>query len=226
MAEPDYYYRHFGVTMPSGQSFFEIPAETDRFKALVWAPGCQMKHFDIAVEKSDIDLQFACEPLKTVRLLGRVKGVEIGQNITVSANYMALGTCVWMDACKGPCMIHCGGPQIMSIATADVASDGSFKMDLPDLSADPIVANDPSAEVEFRLNGVKQIPLLQPEGSQGTTIKVAPSYPDIVLAPVKWQGLPQKTKKLVSHRAPSSCWKIVITLIDPTGCLDPLPTRA
>jgi hypothetical protein len=41
VAEVDYYYKHFGVRMSSGKSFFEIPAETDRFKALVWSAGCQ-----------------------------------------------------------------------------------------------------------------------------------------------------------------------------------------
>lgn len=199
VSEPDYYQRHFGVNMPSGQSFFEIPAETDRFKALVWAPGCQMREFDVAVQKSDVELQFVCEPLKTVRLFRLVKGVEIGQSVTVSANYMSFSTCVWMDACKGTCRIHCGGPQITNIAIADVGSDGRFKMDLPDLSADPIVAHDWAAELEFRLNGVKQIPLLQPEGSQATTIQVAPSYPDIVLVPVKWKGLPERPTQDRSH---------------------------
>ena len=149
-----------------------------------------------AVQKSDVELQFVCEP---VTLFGRVKGVEIGQNATVSANYMSVGTCIWIDASKGFCRIHCGGPQITAIATADVASDGSFKTDLPDLSDDAIVTDDSVAELEFRLNGVKQIPLLQPEGSQATTIEVAASYRDVVLVPVKWESLPERPNQDLSR---------------------------
>lgn len=200
VSEPGHYYTHFGVKMASDRSFFEIPAETDRFKALVWAPGCQMKQFDVAVQRSDIELQFVCDPLKTITLFGLVKRVEIGQSVTVSLNYTAFSTCVWIDACKDMCVIHCGGPQITDIAVADVSSDGSFKMDVPDLSADPLVEHDSTAELEFRLTGVKNVPLLQPEGSKATTIEVAPSYPKIVLVPVKWEDFP---KKPAQDRPPS-----------------------
>lgn len=72
------YNYHFGMSMPSGDLFFEIPAATDRFKALVWAPGCEMKGFDVPIEKADTELKFVCDPLKTVAFFGRVKSVNIG----------------------------------------------------------------------------------------------------------------------------------------------------
>jgi hypothetical protein len=54
----DFYYHHFGVSMSSGGSLFEIRAATDRFKALVWAPGCKMMEFDVPVGRTDVELQF------------------------------------------------------------------------------------------------------------------------------------------------------------------------
>jgi hypothetical protein len=84
--------------MPAGGASFEIPAPTDRFKALVWAPGCNIKEFDVPVEKADIELQFACDPLKTVTLRGRVKYVDIiGPNDPLSR---PLGTdCMLLGGC-------------------------------------------------------------------------------------------------------------------------------
>ena len=74
---------HFGMSMPSGDSFFEIRAATDRFKALVWAPGCEMKMFDVPIDKADTELEFVCDSLKTVTFFGRVKSVNIGESTTM-----------------------------------------------------------------------------------------------------------------------------------------------
>src|SRR4051794_35839129 len=59
-------HRYLGVSFHAEHSFVEVPTTTERFRALVWAPGCKMKHFDVPVEKSDITLQFACDRLSTV----------------------------------------------------------------------------------------------------------------------------------------------------------------
>ncbi len=187
------YNYHFGMSMPFGDSFFEIPAATDRFKALVWAPGCKMQEFDVPVEKVDIELKFVCDPLKTVAFFGRVKSVNIGGSTTISANYMALGTCVRMDTSKES-DLHCGGPQIVGIATAKVATDGSFKIELPDFSADPIASGDPTAEIEFRLDpSTLPTRLLRPESSSSPQFAVAPSYPvEVSFVPVEWQSFPGK----------------------------------
>jgi hypothetical protein len=187
------YYYHFGMSMPSGDSSFEIPAATDRFKALVWAPGCKMKEFDVAVEKADLELKFVCDPLKTIAFSGRVKSVNIGGSTTISANYTALGTCARMNTSKES-DIHCGGPQIVGIATAKVAADGSFKIELPDFSADPIVSGDPTAEIEFHLDpSTLATRLLRPESSSSPQFAVAPSYPaEVSLVPVEWRSFPGK----------------------------------
>ena len=188
---------YFGVSGASrASSPFEVAVTTafDRFRALVWAPGCKMKEFDVAVGTSDIELQFVCNPLKTIQFSGRVKSVDNLGSATISADYMGLGTCIWIDACKNRCAGSCLGPQIVGIATAEVASDGSFKMDLPDFRDDPFVADDLTAEIEFRLHGVPNIPLLEPESSRNPWLKVAPSYPaEVTFVPVEWEGFPRKS---------------------------------
>jgi len=181
---------YVGVSFHTGDSFVEVPATTERFRALVWAPGCKMKHFDVPVEKSNIELQFACDPLNTVPFYGRVKGVEVGDSANISVSYTAMGTCMWLadpdwKNSKKMFCCDCGGPQIMRIATAAVAPNGTFKLDLPDFSADPIVSADESAELEFRIGGLKDYYVLQPQLAKGIetktiSIRVATSYPSEV----------------------------------------------
>jgi hypothetical protein len=182
-------HRYVGVSFRADNAFVEVPATTHRFRALVWAPGCRMKHFDVPVEKSDIEMQFACDPLNTVPFYGRVKGVEVGDSARISVSYTALGTCMWLDGwtpeSKRMFCCSCGGPQIWGIATAAVAPDGTFKMELPDLTADPIVSSDSSAELEFRISGLQGYFILQPQPTKGIetkaiSIEIAPSYPEEV----------------------------------------------
>jgi hypothetical protein len=114
-----------GVSGASSASPFEIPAmlqgkAVDRFKAVVWAPGCKMKEFDVAVGTSDINLQFVCDPLKTIPFSGRVKSVDNLGSATISADYMGLGICFSMAVCKDRCAGSCLGPQIVGIASAKV----------------------------------------------------------------------------------------------------------
>jgi hypothetical protein len=119
----------FGMKMPAGASHFEISTITadgitvDRFKAMVWAPGCRLKEFDEMVLPVDIELQFECDRQKTLKFNGRVKPGGPG---VISVGYMGIGICFWMDGCTGTCILHCGGPQIVDLAMADVAPDGTF----------------------------------------------------------------------------------------------------
>jgi hypothetical protein len=80
------------------------------------------------------------------------------------------------------------------MATAKVAADSTFRMELPDFSGDPIVADDSWAEIEFRLHGVPNIPLVEPESSHNPWLKVAASYPaEVTFVPVEWEGVPRKS---------------------------------
>jgi hypothetical protein len=174
--------------MPAGGSSFEIPAPTNRFKALVWAPGCKIKEFDVPVEKSDIELQFACDPLKTVTLRGHVKAVEIIGPMTLSVDYSGLIACSWADATTLERFASCSGLDIAGVATAEVAPDGSFKIELPDFSHDPIFS-DSSRYLDFWLRGIKGMPFLVPELAAGNRFEVAASYPtEVTFVPLDFKN--------------------------------------
>lgn len=160
-------------------SFPEISAQTDRFKALVWAPRCEMKRFDVQVEKSDIELEFTCDPLKTVRFHGRVEGVEVGDTARISVDYVSMDTLTWFYDSKG-LNGSFAAPLIHEVAAAAVALDGTFNLELPDFSADPIVSGDRNAGFDFHISGLNEPYLLDPQSPEGTamgSIPVAPSYP-------------------------------------------------
>lgn len=193
----------FGMKMPAGESHFEIPTVTadgitgDRFKALVWAPGCKMQEFDEMVLPVDTELQFRCDKQKTLKFSGRVKSGGPG---VLSVEYMAMGTCLWMDDCSKGCLLHCGGPQITDIAGADVAVDGTFTLELPDFSADSFVSDDASAGFEFRFN---QFTLLKPESAflrsvDDHLLKIMASYPtEVSFLSLDWshgQRLPPESR--------------------------------
>lgn len=165
--------------MHAGHSFVEIPTTTDRFKALVWTPGCQVKQFDVQLASSDIELQFVCDPLNNITFFGRVKGIDVGGTL-ISASYFGMKTCRWIQDQMGPVwFVDCLGYQIVGIATAAVAPDGTFEMQIPDFAADPIISNDPSSELTFGIHGLKRVFVLQPDPSKAVStktmsIKVAP----------------------------------------------------
>jgi hypothetical protein len=192
LRQPGGTYPSHVARMPAGVSSFEIPAPTDRFKALIWAPGCKIKEFDIPIENSDVELQFACDPLKRVTLRGRVKYVDIIGPMTLSVDYSGMIACLWADACKKGCIVSCSGLDVSRVATAEVAPDGSFEIELPDFNNDPIVSGS-SRELDFWLSGVKGMPFLVPESSPGSTFKVAASYPDeVIFVPLDFKdSLPQ-----------------------------------
>jgi hypothetical protein len=175
---------YVGVTVHADHPSVEIPATTQRFRAQMWIPGCKMERFDVPVEKLDIELRFVCDPLKTVPFNGRIKGVEVGYSAKISVSYMSMGTCLWLNGWngKGGYVADCMGPQIWGIASTSVAPDGTFKMQMPDLKADPIVADDGGAELEFRISGLQGYFVLNPQPSKGIeartlSISVSPSYP-------------------------------------------------
>lgn len=179
-------YSQHVAKLTAGASSLEIPVQADRFKALVWVPGCKLKQFDVPVEKADIELSFACAPLKTVTLHGRVKHVDSTGPMTLSVDYEGMIACLWPS--EDPTrdyFFSCSGIDISHVATAQVAPDGSFKIELPDFSNDPI-ASDASHTLAFWLKGIKQVPpLLVPESSTSNSFEFAASYPgEVIFVPL------------------------------------------
>jgi hypothetical protein len=173
---------NYGASMQAGHTSFEIQAETDRIKALGWAPGCEVKQFDVAVEKPDVQLQFICDPLKTVLFHGRVEGIDVGNAARISVAYQSIEILFWFYEGKERWAGSSPAPGIREIANAAIAPDGTFNLELPDFSADPIASDYSTAELEFRISGLKDHYILRPRSAKGIetraiSIGVARSYP-------------------------------------------------
>ena len=193
LRKPSGYYSSQVARMPAGGSSIEIPAPTDRFKALVWAPGCKIEEFDAPIGKSDIELHYACDPLKTITLRGRVKSLHSIGPMTLSVDYMGLIACHWADATTLLRFYSCSGLDISGVATAEVATDGSFEIELPDFNNDPI-ASHASHELAFWLRGIKEVPpFLVPESSPRNGFDFAASYPDeVIFVPIDSEDSPRQ----------------------------------
>jgi hypothetical protein len=182
---------HFGVPLQPGASFVEIPATADRFRAQVWAAGCKVQRFDVPVEKSDIELQFVCNPLKTIPLYGRVKGVEVGSSTKISVFFTTDRACFWLDRPIGKYdenqrFIGCGMQPSWRVGTTYPAADGTFMLEVPDFSSDPIAAGE---ELNFDISGLNDIFMLEPQPAKGIrtttlSIGIAPAYPEITFLAV------------------------------------------
>lgn len=155
LSGPDAQHRDIGLSgpsrdfghIPSGAPFYEIEASVDgyavdRFKALVWAPGCKMQQFDIALGTSSVELPFACDKLESVTLVGRVRQVSWSVHSRVFVDYVgALGT-FFAGPLKGSVQRIGGGifVSIPEIATAEVGADGTFRIALPGFGAGPVAS--------------------------------------------------------------------------------------
>lgn len=195
LREPGGYYSQHVRRLPAGVPFFEIPVQTDRFKALVWVSGCKLREFDAPVEKADVELAFTCDPEKTVTLHGRVKHVNSIGPMTLSVDYMGMIACFWKVA-DDPTRSYsgsCSGLDISQVATADVAPDGSFEIELPDFNNDPI-ASHAAHELDFWLQGIKEVPpFMVPEKTPRNTFKFASSYPDeVTFVPLDFESTPRQ----------------------------------
>ena len=145
---------------------------TDRLKARVWTQGCAVKAFDIALAGADVEVQFVCDPEKTVPFRGRVAGPP--GSSAIAAQYSSKCTSIWIEQREnGPCLLP------IFASTAKLEPDGSFAIDLPDFKADPVVSSDSSAVFNFLVRMADgNWRMVKPEGSTDPSITVASSYPD------------------------------------------------
>lgn len=183
--------------IPTGTQFWAIEASVDdeavdRFKALVWAPGCKMKEFDVPVATVNVNLSYPCDELPKLTLVGRLQQVDRGIRSTVSAWYVTSAICPFFVVCKREsCGFSCPATSIPEIANAEVESDGTFRIEVPNFSADPIASSD--AELDFSFDDIvlapgssnyRHIPL-KPESKDYRTdiggLKVSSSYPGVLV---------------------------------------------
>lgn len=102
-------------------------------KVIVYCPGYRVVLFEelALAERTDDSVSIQLEPLGRVPLSGHVASVAGLPGLTIEAVY----TAYWSHEFFG---IVDGGVASFSVATAEVASDGTFQLDLPDLAHDPV----------------------------------------------------------------------------------------
>jgi hypothetical protein len=180
-----------GFTTPNLDSLsYWIPTSVhgkaaEHIKGFIWASGCKITTFDSSLlESADVQEYFACTPLGTVTLVGRIRATDLPRRkpTEVRFDYIAPWACRFFGF--GDCAV----PQI-EIGTVKPDADGAFEIELPDLSADPISSeSEGGAELQMVLREVKTwnlVALLEPETktllTPGGALKIAPSYPQNLL---------------------------------------------
>ena len=156
------------------------------FRAIVYSPGCQFATITADdLSSSTRTADFQCQKLATNTLHGKADVSRFsGKQLQVEALYV----CRWAGQ-----FFHVPALSIspFAVTKAKVADDGTFAIDLPDFSADPIWNNlSKNATLIFALvdsaNGEHLARLAPPRDiSRGSSLKVAASYPAEVEFTVK-----------------------------------------
>lgn len=160
----------------------DIPDKSARsFAAIAYAPGCQFVTISIYDLTPDSrQSEFQCQKLPATRLAGRADVSEFGgRELTVELLY-EIDWAREFFAAPGISVSP------LSLGKADVRSDGSFDLDVPDFSADPLWQSlSHNATLAFSISyirdGARIAMPLQPSGSLATghKLKVAATYPEI-----------------------------------------------
>ena len=156
----------------------------DRFRAVVWVPGCTFKKFDVAVANSNVDLGFVCDKLRDVTLVGRVKSMDKSRPAKLAVGYGSPSICEFLDARKDRVVMNCLMPQF-DIGDVEATADGRFEIKLPDFAADPIASVDPEAGFFFVADYTPVRPELSRLQTEEVALRIASSYPaEVRFAPI------------------------------------------
>src|SRR5262249_10939481 len=103
------------------------------FKAIAYAPGCQFVTIDVAdLAAGNRRSEFQCQKLPTTQLTGRVNVAGLGcRELKVEVLYQL----EWAGEFYGLPGVSVSP---LFLGKADVGSDGSFGLEVPDFSADPL----------------------------------------------------------------------------------------
>lgn len=150
------------------------------FRAIAYAPGCEFVVIDVDdLSTSNRQGQFTCRHLPTTLLQGVVPTTVLtGKDLQVEVLY----SCDWAPEFF---KIGHGAISPLTLGKAQVATDGSFSVELPDFAGDPLWSTlSSNATLRFYLvdasKGQRLTSLTPPaELSQGDSLKVASSYPHV-----------------------------------------------
>jgi hypothetical protein len=165
------------------------------FRAIVYSPGCQF----VTIREDDLSAstrqgEFQCQKLSTTPLRGKAEITKFaGRDLQVQALY----ACNWAGQFFGMPGLAISP---LSVASAHVESNGSFTMELPDFSGDPLWASlSHNATLMFLLTdattGEHLARLSAPRDlSRGGSLKVAPGYPAEIQFGIRSQSPPKPAK--------------------------------
>ena len=151
------------------------------FKAIAYAPGCQFVTIDIGdLAAGNRRSEFQCQKLPATQMTGRVNVSGFGgRELKVEVLYYI----EWAGEFYGLPGVSVSP---LVLGKADVGSDGSFGLEIPDFSADPIWQSlSHNATLAFFISyvqdGARLAMPLQTLGSlsAGSRLKVAATYPEI-----------------------------------------------
>jgi hypothetical protein len=118
----------------------------NRFRALIYAPGCMLETIDLPVSSSAAPrYSFVCQPLRNVALTGTLIKPDrfYGQEINVQVKYVARWAQGFLGLDGINTDIPLGGMQRAS-------ANGAFPLSVPDLSEDPLASTaDHPGEFQF-----------------------------------------------------------------------------
>jgi hypothetical protein len=127
-------------------------------RAILHAPGCAIRTLDLALSEWDNPrYAFTCQPIRTIPIQGALSGRPYGAGMTVQARYVAR----WAQRFLGLDDTIATGFPVGD--AADLPVDGHFRLDVPDLSQDPL-AGAPDHAGELRIyarNKISGLPVAQ-----------------------------------------------------------------
>ena len=150
------------------------------FKLIAYAPGCQFVTISVDdLASSNRQGEFQCTRLNTVQFFGQanVSGFS-GRALEVQIVYQ----CDWAADFFGKTAVF----SPFSLGKADIASDGSFTISLPDFSADPLWSTlTNKARLTFSVadattgRPLATLKVLSDSAASAGGLKVASSYPQV-----------------------------------------------
>lgn len=169
-------------------------ASPKTLRLVAFAPGCQFVTISVDDLSANRQGQFQCRPLSTLQFNGRVDVSALGRT---GLKVEVLYSCDWCPRFLG---MGNGALSPMTIARADVGSDGTFLVDLPDFSADPLWStfSNSASLLFYARDGQSGEPvaslLAQSALSKSGSFPVAASYPE-----VEFKIQPQDAAASVHH---------------------------
>jgi len=186
-------------------SFENKPAK--EMTVVVYATGCQFEAFeiDLATSEQEVNRQFDCQPLRTVRITGYIDPQELPADkpVTITAGLSADWLCGFFH------LVDCLVPSVDlgQVGSIDPAADGNFEMAIADFSADPLLNLVPQPTTNaLRVGTVlfvlrdklgRTVAAIRPKGStpENQNLTIQRDYPNPIVF--------EKVRQATGHRSPT-----------------------